>query len=185
MKGRGLLSNPLVMAVIGLGVGAFLGLGLGAGLLLAVSGEAKSFETPPVAERYDIQAVVEETYINRILVENASGMTGGFTITAGELDLKPGGVGDFKVQVEVGPMSPVVQGRVGFRPNDDGSSLEVVLLSVEFGELQLASLLPGSLLDGANVDIQRLIVDKIGAYGLKVIGLESDETTLKLQFGRE
>jgi hypothetical protein len=185
MKRRSLLHNPLVMIVIGTLLGLFLGIGWGAGLLLVVSGEPKPFDSPQGAAEFDIEAVVEETYINRIMIDSANDMGGPYSLEAGQLDLKAGGIGDFTVKVKIGPLSPVVRGRVGFQPNESGSSIEVVLLDVQVGELQLASVLPNGLMDGANRDIERLMVDKIGAHGLKVIGLQTDENQLRLQFGRE
>jgi hypothetical protein len=185
MKSRRLLLSPLVMVAAGLLLGLCLGVGLGAGLLLMVSGEPRAFDAPPVAADYAIEAVVEEAYINRIMVDSASGMSDVYALTAGELDLRPGGVGDFRVRIEIGPLRPVVLGRVGFRPSANGNSIEVVLLDVRVGQLQLVRLLPEGILKGANADIERLLMDRIGAHGLKVIGLHTDEATLRLQFGRE
>jgi hypothetical protein len=185
MKRDSLFFNPWVMIAAGLCFGLFFGVALGAGFLLMVSGEPKAFDAPPTAADYDIEAVVEEAYINRILVDSAGGMSDLYSITAGRLDLRPGGVGDFRVRIEIGPLRPIVRGRVGFRPTSRGNSIEVVLLDVQVGRLHLASLLPQSLLNGANADIERLLVDRIGAHGLKIIGLRTDEATLRLQFGRE
>jgi hypothetical protein len=185
MKRDRLLFSPWVMMAAGLLLGFFLAVALGAGLLLTMSGEPRHFDGPPTSDDYAIEAVVEEAYINRIFVDTAGGTSDLYALTAGHLDLKPGGVGEFRVRIEIGPLKPVVNGRVGFRPTQNGNSIEVVLLDVRIGRLQLVSLLPDGILKGANADIERLMVDKIGAHGLKVTGLRTDDTTLRLQFGRE
>jgi hypothetical protein len=182
---RGMMFSPLVIALAGLLFGCVLGAGLAAGLLLIVSGEPRAFTPPPVVTEYAIEAAVEEAYINRILVESANDMSSYVSLAAGRIDLKPGSIGDFRVQLEAGPLRPVVEGRVGFQPTRNGSSIEVVLLDVRIGRLQLASVLPSGLLDATNRDIERLIVGRIGAHGLKIMSVGSDEDTLRLQFGPE
>ena len=158
MKLRGILCNPLVMMIAGLVFGCFLGLALGAGGLLIVSGETRAFEAPPIAADYAIEAIVEEVYINRIMVDSANDMSGLVSLAAGRLDLKPGSTGDFRVQLEIGPLRPVVLGRVGLRPTANGNSIEDVLLDVQLCRLQVASALPRGNLDGTNAEIERLVV---------------------------
>ena len=185
MKRGSLFSSPWVMVAVGVLFGLFLGVALGAVLLLTMSGEPRAFDAPPNADDYAIEVVVEEAYINRILVDTAGGTSDFYSLTAGHLELKPGGVGDFRVRIEIGPLKPVVKGQVGFRPTQTGSSIEVVLLDLRMGRLQLVRLVPEGLLNGANADIEQLMGEKIGAHGLRVTGLRTDDATLRLQFGRE
>jgi hypothetical protein len=177
------LRNPGVMVVIGIVGGLFAGLLLGTGLLMILDSEPDSFSQSPGSE-YDILAIVEEDYINRIMVESANEMSGPVSLTAGHMDIKPGAVADFAAELEVGPLHPVFEGRVGFRATDDGSSIEVLILDAQLGRLSLNRLIPAGALDSINEDIKRLLVDKIGSQGLSVLYVESDETTLRLGFGR-
>lgn len=185
MKRNGGHVSTLATVLLGLVFGLVLGAGLGAGLLRMISGEPRAFETPPVATEYAIEAVVEEAYINRILVDSANSMSGYALLANGHIDLVADGIGNYRVELQLGPLRPVVEGRVGFRPTHDGDSIELVLLDARMGRLQLVSVLPSAILDRANASIDQLIVDRLGAHGLKVIGLQSGEDTLRLQFGRQ
>ncbi|MGC9347864.1 MAG: hypothetical protein ACP5JG_06985 [Anaerolineae bacterium] len=177
------LRNPLVMVAAGVLMGLCLGLILGTGVLLILDADPDRLAPPSISD-YDIQAIVEEDYINRIMVESANEMSGPVSLTAGEMDIKPGAVADFDVELEIGPLHPVFEGTVGFRATDDGSSIEVLLLDAQVGRLRLNRLVPDGALDSINEDIKRLLVDKIGSKGLSVLYVESDDTTLRLGFGR-
>lgn len=185
--GTRIVRNPLVMAVLGLLVGFFGGLAIGAALLLLLDAgpaemPASAAGTAPTA---DIEAVVDEAYINRIMVESANDMSGPVSLAAGRMDLRAGGVADFAVALEIGPLSPVFEGVVGFRATDDGSSIEVLLLDVQFGRLRLNRLVPKGVLNDINADIKRMLVDKIGSQGLSVLEVRTDDDTLRLYLGRE
>jgi hypothetical protein len=177
------LSNPFVMVAGAVVLGLLLGLILGAGALMMLDAEPGRLD-PPVISDYDIQAIVEEDYINRIMIESANEMSGPVSLTAGEMDIKPGAVADFAVELEIGPLRPVFEGAVGFQATDDGTSVEVLLLDAQVGRLKLNRLVPDGALDSVNEDIKRLLVDRIGSQGLSVLYVDSDETTLRLGFGR-
>ncbi len=179
-----LVRNPLAMVLVGAALGILGGVVLGGVLLLLLNVGPTELAAAPVATSYDIEAVVEEDYINRIMVENANSMTGPVTLVAGHLDLRPGAVADFVVQIKLGPLQPVVDGTVGFVATDDGSSIEVQLLDVKMGRLRLNRLVPSGALDDVNADIKRLLIDRIGSQGLIVLDVQSDDTSLRLHFGR-
>jgi len=179
------IRNPWLMALVGILVGVFGGVAVGAGLLLLLDVTPSSLPSSPAAAAYDIEAVVEEDYINRVMVESANEMAGPVSFTEGEMDLRAGAMADFAVALQLGPLSPVVEGSVGFRATDDGSSVEVVLLDAGIGRLRLTRLIPSGALDDVNADIKRLLVDKIGSQGLRVLDVRSDDTTLRLYLGRE
>jgi hypothetical protein len=180
-----MVRNPLVMALVGLLVGLFGGVAIGAGLLLLLDVAPARAPSTPATIPYDIEAIVEEDYINRIMVEAANEMAGPVSFTEGHLDLRPGAVADFAVALELGPLAPVVEGTVGFRATDDGTSLQVLLLDAKMGYLRLTRLIPGGALDDVNADIKRLLIDKLGSQGLRVLDARSDDTTLRIFLGRE
>lgn len=184
-RGVGLFRNRWLMALGGGLVGLFLGVALAAALLLMFSGEPDPLPPVSPAEVYDIEAVVEEHYINRIMVQSANEMSGPVSLSAGAMDIRPGGVADFVVTLDAGPLQPVFEGTVGFRATEDGSSIEVLLLDARLGRLQLNRLVPEGVLDQVNEDIKRLLVDKIGSQGLYVLDVQSDETALRLHLGRQ
>jgi hypothetical protein len=179
------------MAVLGVLVGFFGGLSIGAALLLLLGAGSAPATTVPTASAVgtaataDIEAVVDEVYINRIMVESANDMSGPVSLAAGKMDLRDGGVADFAVALKVGPLNPVFEGVVGFRATDDGSSIEVLLLDVQLGRLRLKRLVPKGVLADINADIKRMLVDKIGSQGLSVLEVRTDDSTLRLFLGRE
>ncbi len=177
--------RPWLMVFFGLLVGGFCGVAGGAIALLLLDAAPAQLPATRPAEAYDIEAVVEEAYIRRVMVQTADEMVGGVSLTGGTIDLRPGGLADFAVGLRVGPLTPVVEGSVGFRATDDGASVEVLLLDARMGRLQLTRLIPNSVLDGVNADIRRLLVEKFGSQGLRVLEVRSDDTTLRLYLGRE
>lgn len=172
---------PLVMVILGVLLGCLVGGGSGGGLFLLLTGEPGTLETPTPAPVYDIEVVVEERYLNRIVLENADDIAS--PLTAGTLDLRPGNMADFTAQLRVGPLRPVVDGTVGFRRTARGS-VEVLPLDVRLGRLRLNRLVPDGILDSVNADIERRLVDRIGSQGLQVLSVQSDDETLRLRLGR-
>jgi hypothetical protein len=179
------LRNPLAMILVGLLVGLFGGVAVGAGLLLLLDVAPARLPASPAATGYDIEAVVEEDYINRIMVSSANEMGGPVAFAAGHMDLRPGSIADFAVELAIGPLAPVVEGTVGFRATDDGAGIEVLLLDAKMGYLRLTRLVPARVLDDVNADLKRLLVDKLGSQGLRVLEVQSDDTSLRLLLGRE
>ncbi len=178
------LRNRLVLTAVGALVGFLLGLVVSIALLLVFRGGALELAEASQPAVYDIEAVVEEDYINRIMVTSANEMSGPVSLTAGRMDLRPGGVADFIAKLKLGPLQPAVEGQVGFRATEDHSSIEVLLLDARLGRLQLNKLVPDTALDPINADIKRLLIDKVGSQGLFVLHVGSDETTLRLYLGR-
>ena len=182
---KNLLRNPLVIVLAGCLLGLFCGGSAGAVMLLSLDSEPAELTPAVPSTTYDIEAVVEEDYINRIMVESANEMSGPVSLMAGHMDLRPGALADFAVKLKVGPLQPVFEGTVGFRATDDGSSIEVLLLDVQMGRLRLNKLVPKGALDSINADIKRLLVDKIGSQGLQVLDVQTDDQTLRLHFARD
>jgi hypothetical protein len=182
---KNLLRNPLVIVLAGCFLGLICGVSVGAGVLLSLDSDPAQLAPVSPPATFDIEAVVEEDYINRIMVESANEMTGPVSLASGHMDLRPGAVADFAVKLKVGPLEPVVEGTVGFRATDDGSSIEVLLLDASMGRLRLNKLVPKGALDDVNADIKRLLVDKIGSQGLLVLDVQSDDETLRLHLGRD
>ncbi|MGC9520280.1 MAG: hypothetical protein ACP5HG_00175 [Anaerolineae bacterium] len=180
-----LLHKWFILASVGALLGLLAGLVVGIGLLFVFGGGASELAVASQPAAYDIEAVVEEDYVNRIMVVSANEMTGSVSLMAGRMDLRPGGVADFIVKVRLGPLRPTLEGRVGFRATEDHTSIEVLLLDARLGRLQLNKFVPESALDPINADIKRLLVDKVGSQGLLVLHVESDETTLRLYLGRD
>jgi len=158
---------------------------LGVLVLLLLNSKPAEMRPASSLSTFDVEAVVEEDYINWIMVKSANEMGGPVSLAAGNMDLRPGAVADFAVVPELGSIKLVVEGAVGFVPNDDGSSIEVVLLDVNLGRLNLSRLVPREALDGINADIKRLIVDKVGAQGLSVLAVGSDDNALWIHLGRK
>lgn len=180
-----IIRAPLFMALVGILLGLVVGFVLGVLALLLLDSGPAEMPPAPSATTYDIEAVVEEDYINWIMVQSANDMGGPVLLAAGKMDLRPGAVADFAVVPQLGPFKPVVEGIVGFIPNQDGSSIEVKLLDVSLGRLHLNRLVPSGALDGINADIKRLIVDKVGSVGLSVLAVGSDDDRLWIHLGRE
>jgi len=180
-----IIRNPFAMALVGILLGLFGGVVLGVLVLLLLNSKPAEMRPASSLSTFDVEAVVEEDYINWIMVKSANEMGGPVSLAAGNMDLRPGAVADFAVVPELGSIKLVVEGAVGFVPNDDGSIIEVVLLDVNLGRLNLIRLVPREALDGINADIKRLIVDKVGAQGLSVLAVGSDDNALWIHLGRK
>lgn len=170
--------------LLGLLIGALAGLLFGCclgGGMLALSGSSKARTAAPAEPpaSYDIEVVVEEDYINRIMVTSGSGTASPVPLTAGHLDLRPGGQADFQVQIEVGPLRPVFDGTVEFVVSDAGQ-LEVKLSSVRAGYLPVTAFVPASQTRAINQSIGQMLAERAGPFGLRFAGVTSDETTLRL-----
>lgn len=152
-------------------------LGIAALSLLDTPPEATSVASPPVA--YDIEAIVEERYINRALAEGAAGSQVPDYLAAGHVNVRPGGLMDFAVQLGLGPLHPVLRGTVALQVTELGE-LQVTLKELEVGRLSLAPLVPDRLLTTVNDEINRQLAERTTGMGVRLLGLSSDETTLHL-----
>jgi hypothetical protein len=165
----------LLGGILGLLLTVCLGIG---GLLLLEDGGTAT--VPPAAPppTYDIEAVIEEDYVNRTMLETTGDIPTPFPVLAGHMDVQPGGFGDFVVQVQIGPLRPIVRGTVALRATEAGQ-LQVTLTQVQMGALPVTSLVPAGTLDPVNESINRQLTERTGAADVRLIGVASDETTLR------
>jgi hypothetical protein len=134
--------------------------------------------TSPPAE-YDVEAIVEERYINDVFSEGAAGSQMPEYVAAGHVDVRPGGLVDFTVQLSVGPLSPLIYGTAALHVTDTGE-LNVTLERLEVGRLSLASLIPDDLLAPVNEEANRELVERTETMGVRLLDITSDETALHL-----
>ena len=158
--------------------GLLVTLCLGIGLLALNGGDGTPPEAPPAPATYDVEAVIEEAYVNRTFMESSATMPQPVPLTAGHLDIRPGALADFAVQAEVGPLHPIFRGTVSFRATD-GGDLRVALERVEVGRLPVTGFVPAGMLDDVNQDVNRQLEERAGSTGLRLVGVTSDETTLR------
>lgn len=163
-------------------LGLFVLGGLLVGLLVGVAGgwlgvnileATKTAEPLPPLPAYDIEVIIEETYINRVMLEGDSALVGG------SVDVRPDGAATFAVQLAAGPFKPVVRGDVAFRA-DGAGGLAVQLLRVKMGRLSLLRLIPRDVTDDINDLVNDELVGRVGSKGLRVVAVASDESTLRL-----
>jgi hypothetical protein len=158
--------------------GLLLALCLGIGLLALGRDAGAPPELPAAPEAFDVEAVIEEAYMNRTFMESSATMPQPVPLTAGHLDVRPGGLADFAVQAQVGPLKPIFRGTVSFRATE-GGDLRVDLVRVEVGRLPVTALVPEGTLDDVNEDVNRQLEERAGSSGLRLVGVASDETTLR------
>ncbi|MGC9357972.1 MAG: hypothetical protein ACP5GX_08900 [Anaerolineae bacterium] len=179
MMNTELLSNRLFMGILGGLLGLFVGLGMGLVLISVLEGDSEPVTWTPYADTHDIEAIVEEDYINRMMLEVADDLDGPISLEGGHLDLRPGAEGSFEIKLKIGPLEPVVEGVAHFRPTSSGS-IAVDLSRVKIGKLVLTNLVPQLALDEMNKQIETLIVERVGSRGVKIIDLSSDDVSLHL-----
>ncbi|MBN1921953.1 MAG: hypothetical protein JW892_11960 [Anaerolineae bacterium] len=156
--------------------GVFLGLVagvVGGWLLVRVLDKESTVGPLPPLPAYDMEVIIEETYINRVMLESSN------ALTAGNVDMQPGGAATFGVQLAAGPFKPVARGAVAFRA-DGAGGMAVQLLHVKMGRLSLLRLVPGSVMDEMNDIVNTELVGRVGSKGLEVVAVASDETSLRL-----
>lgn len=160
--------------------GILIGLVLGiAGGWLVVNLLETTAEVEPLLPLpdYDMEVVIEETYINRMMMGASD------AIVAGNVDVQPSGAAAFSVQIAAGPFKPVVRGDAAFRL-DGAGGMAVHLVRVKMGRLSLLRLIPKSMLDRINDQVNAELVGRVGSKGLEVVGVASDDTTLRLYLGQ-
>lgn len=158
-------------------LGLLLALCLGIGVLALDAGENTPPDPPSAPTAYDVEAVIEEDYMNRTFMESTATMPQPVPLTAGHLDVRPGGLADFAVQAEVGPLKPIFRGTVSFRATE-GGDLQVELERVEVGRLPVTIFVPPGMLDDVNKDVNRQLEERAGSTGLRLVGVTSDDTSL-------
>ena len=170
-------SDRTLGCLLGGFLGLLLTLCLGIGLLAVSPGAGGPPEAPTAPAAYDVEAVIEEAYMNRTFIESSATMPQPVPLIAGNLDVRPGGLADFAVQAEVGPLRPIFRGTVSFRATEAGD-LRIELERVEVGRLPVTGFVPKDTLDDVNVDANRQLEERAGSTGLRLVGVTSDETTL-------
>jgi hypothetical protein len=147
------------------------------GLLMVSGAPPKATTAPPPPSAYDIEAIIEEDYVNRTFLESASSIPQPLPLIAGELDIHPGGQADFAVRADAGPVQPVFRGTIALRATESGG-LDVALVQVRAGHIPLTVFVPGDLLDAIDQDVNRQLEERTGATDVQLIGVTSDETSL-------
>jgi hypothetical protein len=145
--------------------------------VLMLSGAPPEATTAPPPSGYDVEAIIEEDYINRTFLESAASIPQPLPLIAGHLDLHPGGQADFAVQADAGPVQPVFRGIITLRPTETGG-LDVTLVQVRAGPIPLTMFVPSDLLDAIDQDVNRQLMERTSATDVRLIGITSDETTL-------
>jgi hypothetical protein len=150
-------------------------LGISVLTLSGASPQAPSPSTPP--QDYDIEAIIEEDYLNRTFLESAARTPQPLPLVDGHLDVRPGGLADFAVKTDAGFVRPVFRGVIALRATETGG-LDVELLQIRAGPIPLTAFVPGDLLDAIDEDVNRQLIERTGAADVRLIGVTSDETTL-------
>ncbi len=171
-------SNRTLGCLLGGVLGLLLTVCLGIGILALSPAREVPADVPSAPTSYDVEAVIEENYINRTFVESAATMPQPVPIIAGHLDVQPGGYAAFAVQAQIGPLEPVVRGLLLFRATERGD-LEISLDDVRVGRISVKAFVPGGLLDDVNREVNRQLDERTGATDLTLIAVTSDETTLR------
>jgi hypothetical protein len=158
-------------------VGTLLSFCLGIGVLLLSGPPPEAATTSPPPSAYDVEAIVEEDYINRTFLKSAASIPQPLPLIAGHLDIHPGGQADFAVQADAGPVQPVFRGIIALQATEAGE-LDVTLVQVRAGHIPLTKFVPNNLLDAINEDVNRQLAERTDATEVRLIGVTSDETSL-------
>ncbi len=173
----GLMSDRTLGCLLGAILGMLLTCLLALGVL-ALTGDDTPVSGPPPPSVYDIEAIVQEDYINRTFLESTASLPQPVPLTAGHLDVRPGANADFAVQSQLGPLQPVFRGSVSFRATESGD-LRITLTEVRVGHLPVTMFVPSGLLEEINQDVNRQLNERTGATDVRLIGVTSDENTLR------
>lgn len=181
-----LLHTGWAIALLGLGLGVTCAIStvIVTYLVLDTAPDPMPIPAQDGDQAWDLMVIIEESYLNRQLVEGAQNAPGALTIQDGRLDLRPGSMADAQIELQVGPLTPLVTGTVGFQVNEAGNSIELLLLDARLGYLCLNRIIPDHALDPVNKEIAELVANELGAHRLRVHHVDTDATTLRLYFGR-
>jgi hypothetical protein len=183
------MSKPNSDRLLGCLLGGIVGmlficcLGTGAVVLFQGSDTATAPPSQPPPQDYDIEAIVEEYYINRIMLDSPVDAPSPLPMVGGELNLHPGGQAEFAVQMEVGPLRPVFRGVLEFRATPAGE-IEIAIVEAHVGYIPVTPLIPPGQLDAVNLAINKMLIERAAATGttLQVVGVHTDETRLRFYF---
>jgi hypothetical protein len=145
--------------------------------VLMLPGAPLEVATAPPPSAYDVEAIIEEDYVNRTFLESAASIPQPLPLVAGHLDIHPGGQADFAVQADAGPVQPVFRGIIALRATETGG-LDVTLVQVRVGQIPVTMFVPENLLDAVDQDVNRQLAERTGATDVRLIGVTSDETSL-------
>ena len=171
-------SNRTLGCLLGGVFGMLLTLCLGIGILALTPAEEVPADGRPAPAEYDVEAIIEEEYLNRTFVESAATMPQPVDILAGQMDVQPGGRAAFAVQPRIGPLRPVVRGWLLFRATETGD-LEISLGDVRLGRISVKAFVPNGVLDGVNREVNRQLDERTRPADLGLIAVRSDDTTLR------
>lgn len=171
-------SDRVLGSLLGGVVGMLYSCCLGVVALAVLESPTTVTPTPPPSV-YEIEAIAEEDYINRVMLESAAEFGSPVPLVASHLDVRPGGQADVAAQIELGPLRPVFRTTIALRATAEGG-LEVVLVEARVGRLPVTALVPADLLVTMNQAVNQQLDERMGAAGLQLVGVTSDETTLHL-----
>jgi hypothetical protein len=146
--------------------------------VLMLPEDAASIPDSVPPSMYDIEAIVEEDYVNRTFLDSAAGLPQPVPLVAGHLDLHTGGWAEFAVQAEMGPLQPVFHGTIALRATETGE-LDISLARVRVGSISVTRFVPADMLAAINRDVNRQLAERTGDSKVRLIGVSSDETTLR------
>jgi hypothetical protein len=175
---RGLaVSDRTLGCLLGGIVGMLLSCCLGIGVLMLSGAPPEAATALPPPSAYDIEAIIEEDYINRTFLESAASIPQPLPLIAGHFDLHPAGRADFAVQADGGPVKPVFRGVVTLRVTESGA-IDVDLVQVRAGPIPLTMFVPSDLLDAIDQDVNRQVAERTSVADVRLVGVTSDETKL-------
>ena len=171
------ISDRVLYALLGAGLGMLFTCCLGgAGLALQGGSSGITLAQPPA--EYDIEAIVEETYINRTILDSLTRMPLPVPVLTGHLDVRPGAVGDFKAQMELGPLRPVFEGTVTLRATEAGR-IDIEIVEARAGYFPVTAFIPPGLDAETDRVVNEIFEERAGGAGVRLVGIASDETTLR------
>lgn len=163
--------------LVGGGVGILIVCCLGIAAVVSFQ-RPVTVSAPPAPVDYDIEAVIEEDYINRSMEANTTGLPSPVPVIAAHLDVRPGGQGDFVAKVKLGSFEPTIRGTAVLRSTADGQ-LEVELHDVWLGYVPITMFIPSGPIDEMNLAINQMMAERMGPMQARVVGVGGDETTLR------
>ncbi|MGC9335535.1 MAG: hypothetical protein ACP5JJ_15400 [Anaerolineae bacterium] len=176
------VSDRTLGCLLGGILGMLLSCCLGIGVLMLSGAPPEASTAPPPPSAYDVEAIIEEDYINRTFLNSVPALPQPVRLIDGYLDIHPGGVADFAARVDLGLVQPVFRGTIALEPTETGG-LDVTLVHVSMGHIPVTMFVPRNLLEDVDQDVNRQLMERTGAADVQLIGLTSDETTLHFYLG--
>jgi hypothetical protein len=173
------MSDKTIALLLGLVAGMLLCCVATLPLLAAATRPAPAAPITPPADAV-IEAALSEDYINRVFVRQALDQLGSLAPDEAQVDVTPGGRLTFVAHVPspLGRLS--VKGAVDIVVKDERLALRIA--AVNLGQMPLAGLLRPllpALESRLNDEANRQLMARAGPLKLRLIGVSSDETTLR------